>query len=79
VNEKLSYLQSRIQTPINFIKYLNLGKGPLASTGSLEGLGFIKTKYANKSIDYPDFEIHLVCSCLSSGNQKQYLNGFILK
>jgi len=64
-------LQRRIQKPKYFVKYFNSGSGPLASTGALEGLGFIKTKYANQSIDYPDFEIHLLCACLSSGNWKK--------
>ncbi|XP_054157432.1 glucose dehydrogenase [FAD, quinone]-like [Oppia nitens] len=62
----LSYMQRKIQKPINFVRYFADGSGPLASTGGLEGLGFISTKYANKSLDYPDFEIHLVCACLSS-------------
>ena len=65
--EDLSYMQRKIQKPKNFVKYLARGRGPLASTGGLEGLGFIRTKFANKSLDLPDFEIHLVCACLSSG------------
>lgn len=34
--------------------------GPMTSFGGVEGLGFISTKYANRSDDWPDFEIHLV-------------------
>ena len=61
-----SYMQRKIQKPKNFVKYFASGSGPLASTGGLEGLGFIRTKFANHSLDFPDFEIHLVCACISS-------------
>ena len=32
----------------------------MTTFGGVEGLGFINTKYANKSADWPDFEIHMV-------------------
>jgi choline dehydrogenase-like flavoprotein len=34
--------------------------------GGLDGLGFINTKYQNKSEDFPDVEIHFIPSCPSS-------------
>lgn len=34
--------------------------GPFTTFGGVEGLGFINTKYANKSDDWPDYEIHMV-------------------
>ena len=34
--------------------------GPLSSLGACEGLGWIKTKYANQSDDWPDIEFHFV-------------------
>ncbi|CAG2104016.1 unnamed protein product [Medioppia subpectinata] len=34
--------------------------GPMTTLGGVEGLGFIKTKYANQTDDYPDFEIHML-------------------
>ena len=71
-SEEQTYMQRKIQKPKNFFKYLINGKGPLASTGGLEGLGFIKTKYANQSLDLPDFEIHLVCACLSSDDGRTF-------
>ena len=36
------------------------GTGPLTSLGGVEAIGFIPTKYANRSIDFPDIEFHIV-------------------
>lgn len=44
----------------NLAKYFTSGNGPLTSIGGVEGLGFIKTKYANYSKDEPDIEIHFI-------------------
>ena len=48
----------------NLLKYYQTGKGPLTSLGGVEGLGFIKTKYANFSKDEPDIEIHMIAGNL---------------
>ncbi|RWS25608.1 uncharacterized protein B4U80_11265 [Leptotrombidium deliense] len=42
------------------LHYLTTGRGPLTILGGVEGLGFIKTKYANYSDDFPDFQVHLL-------------------
>ena len=34
--------------------------GPLTVFGGVEGLAFMNSKYANKSEDWPDFEIHML-------------------
>lgn len=47
-------------TPKNLIQYFAHGKGPLTNLGGVDGLSFIRTKYANASFDYPDIEIHFV-------------------
>ncbi|UYV70638.1 hypothetical protein LAZ67_8000117, partial [Cordylochernes scorpioides] len=46
--------------------YMLRGQGPYTVPGGVEGLGFINTKYANHSDDYPDIEIHFLSGCPSS-------------
>ncbi|XP_064487043.1 glucose dehydrogenase [FAD, quinone]-like isoform X2 [Ornithodoros turicata] len=58
LDEPVSVLQSRIFTPSEVAKYFTKGEGALTLPGGVEGLGFVKTKYANQSMDWPDVEIH---------------------
>ncbi|KAF7495030.1 Glucose dehydrogenase -like protein [Sarcoptes scabiei] len=51
---------------MQFISMHLLGIGPLTMLGGLDGLGFISTKYANASDDWPDVELHFIPSCPSS-------------
>lgn len=46
--------------------------GPLTALGGVEGLGFIKTRYANYSDDYPDFEIHMITGGPSSDDGQTF-------
>ncbi|XP_013774047.1 glucose dehydrogenase [FAD, quinone]-like [Limulus polyphemus] len=46
--------------------FLLRGGGPLTILGGCEGLGFIKTPFANASEDFPDAEIHFISSSPSS-------------
>ncbi|XP_015786601.2 glucose dehydrogenase [FAD, quinone]-like [Tetranychus urticae] len=60
ITEKASLLQRRIGNIKNIMDFFLNGKGPFTALGGVEGLGFIKTKYANLSDDWPDFEIHML-------------------
>jgi len=50
----------------------------MTSLGGVEGLGFVKTKFANASDDYPDVEIHLLSGSPTSdeGQTFQRVQGF---
>ncbi|XP_027204472.2 glucose dehydrogenase [FAD, quinone]-like [Dermatophagoides pteronyssinus] len=62
-----TYIQSRVHTLPNILKYVSFAKGPIASIGALEGLGFIRTSFANRTFpDWPDFQIHFLSGCISS-------------
>ncbi|CAN8023049.1 unnamed protein product [Ixodes persulcatus] len=70
VKEEVSMIQPRVFNLKEIIKYLTVGKGPLTLLGGVEGLAFINTKYANKSMDWPDIEIHYLSgSPVSDGGQ----------
>lgn len=42
------------------VRYAVTESGPLTSSIGLEAVGFIPTKYANKSDDWPDMEFMLI-------------------
>lgn len=44
----------------------------MTTLGGVEGLGFIKTKYANQSDDYPDIEIHLLSGSPTSDDGQTF-------
>ncbi|CAA3006459.1 glucose dehydrogenase [FAD, quinone]-like [Olea europaea subsp. europaea] len=72
VDRKVSIVQRRVVTLPNLISYLSLGRGPLTAFGGVEGLGFIKTKYANASDDWPDFQIHMLTGSLVSDDGQTF-------
>ncbi|XP_064490285.1 glucose dehydrogenase [FAD, quinone]-like isoform X1 [Ornithodoros turicata] len=70
VDAPVTMLQPRVFTLREIIKYLSIGKGPLTVLGGVEGLAFVKTKYVNKTHDWPDIEIHYLSgSPVSDGGQ----------
>ena len=44
----------------NALNYVFRSTGPFTSTGAAEGLAWIKTKYADADIDWPDIEYHFI-------------------
>ncbi|KAH9493799.1 hypothetical protein DERF_014527 [Dermatophagoides farinae] len=72
IDGKYSMIQRRVSSLPNTIAYFALGRGPWTLLGGVEGLGFIKTKFANQSDDWPDFEIHLVSGGPSSDDGQTF-------
>lgn len=66
INKKISIVFSRVVNVPNIANYFGQGRGPLTAMGGVEGIGYINTKFANKSEDWPDFQIHLLSGSLSS-------------
>ncbi|KAK6636419.1 hypothetical protein RUM43_010080 [Polyplax serrata] len=77
VNQEISLVQMRYENVPSVLKYAMLGDGPLTVLGGVEGLAFIKTKFANKSEDFPDIEFHFVSGSTASdgGNQIRRAHG----
>ncbi|XP_003745578.1 glucose dehydrogenase [FAD, quinone] [Galendromus occidentalis] len=70
VRDPVSVVQSRVFTMDLLRTYQGNATGPLTLLGGVEGLGFIKTKYADPKKDWPDFEIHFASgSPVSDGGQ----------
>lgn len=72
VDRKISLVQRRVVTLPNLISYLSLGRGPLTALGGVEGLAFIKTKFANLTDDWPDFQIHMLTGSLVSDDGQTF-------
>ncbi len=50
----------------SILNYAFNQSGPLTSLGAVEGLAWVKTKYANQSDDWPDIEFHFVAGTPAS-------------
>lgn len=72
VKDPVSLTQQGVFTATNLMKYFTQGKGPMTSTGGVEGLGFIRTRYANQSEDWPDVEIHFVSGSVTSDGGRAF-------
>lgn len=57
------------------LRYAVTESGPLTSSIGLEAVGFVNTKYANKSIDWPDIEFMLTSASLFSDQQAKIAHG----
>lgn len=79
VDAPVSVVQPRVYVAKSFTQWSTLGIGPLTMLGGLDGIGFINTKYANQSDDYPDVEIHFIPSCASSDGGESIRKGMNLK
>jgi choline dehydrogenase-like flavoprotein len=72
IDRKVSLVQRRVVTLPNLVSYLSLGRGPLTALGGVEGLAFIKTKFANLTDDWPDFQIHMLSGSLVSDDGQTF-------
>lgn len=77
INQPVSIVENRFHTMSTVLEYAIFGQGPLTIMGGVEGLGFVNTKYANASNDFPDIEFHFVSGSTNSdgGNQLMKIHG----
>nr|XP_045607049.1 glucose dehydrogenase [FAD, quinone]-like [Procambarus clarkii] len=71
INKKISLVQTRYENLPSVLKYAMFGSGPLTVMGGVEGLGFVKTKFANQSDDWPDIEFHFISGSPASDGGRQ--------
>lgn len=57
------------------LRYAITESGPLTSSIGLEAVGFVNTKYANQSDDWPDMEFHLTSASLFADQQAKIAHG----
>lgn len=70
-------MEARYITLPVFLNYTINRTGPLASLGGCEGLAWVKTKYADPTLDFPDIEFHFISGtpASDSGLSIRYNNG----
>ena len=71
VDKPVTLVQTRYENIPSVLKYAMFGSGPLTVLGGVEGLGWIPTKFANKSEDFPDIEFHIVSGSPASDGGRQ--------
>ena len=54
----------------SMVDYVFKGTGPATLLGGVETLGFISTKFVNRSMDNPDIEFHFVSGTFASDGVK---------
>ena len=71
--EPITIKEERFMNIQSMLEYAAKGQGPLSALGGVEGLAWINTKFANKSVDRPDLEIMFVSgsSASDSGTVKR--------
>lgn len=78
IGNEFSLIQRRVVTFSNLLRYFTQGRGPLTTLGGVEGLAFVKTKFANMTDDWPDIEIHVISGSPTSddGTTFRRVQGF---
>ncbi|XP_067122982.1 glucose dehydrogenase [FAD, quinone]-like [Centruroides vittatus] len=70
VNVPYSYTLYRQFKPTNIARYFKLGEGILTVPAGIDVVGYMDTKYANKSDDYPDIQINFFSYSVASDGGK---------
>ncbi|KOX71154.1 Glucose dehydrogenase [acceptor] [Melipona quadrifasciata] len=79
VNETVWYTEKQLYNVYDILNYTIFGKGPLTVLGSAETLGFVNTKYANASDDYPDLGFLFLIGSINSDNGRNLWRIFGIK
>lgn len=66
IDYEISVVMNRLVNINSALRYAITEDGPLTSSVGLEAVGFISTKYANQSDDWPDIEFMLTSSSTNS-------------
>ncbi|EZA53940.1 Glucose dehydrogenase [acceptor] [Ooceraea biroi] len=79
IDYEVSIVIHRMVNINSALRYAVTEDGPLTSSIGLEAVGFISTKYANQSDDYPDIEFMLTSSATTSDGGSHVKNAHCLK
>ncbi|XP_050068974.1 glucose dehydrogenase [FAD, quinone]-like [Anopheles maculipalpis] len=77
IDQPISVIMNRLVNLNSALRYAVTEDGPLTSSIGLEAVGFISTKYANQSDDWPDIEFMLTSASTPSdgGDQVKKAHG----
>lgn len=75
IDHPVSFVMNRLVNINSAVRYAVTEDGPLTSNVGLETVGFISTKYANQSDDWPDIEFMLTSASTTSDDQARIAHG----
>lgn len=75
IDHPVSFVMNRLVNINSAVRYAVTEDGPLTSSIGLETVGFISTKYANQSDDWPDIEFMLTSASTTSDEQARIAHG----
>ncbi|XP_035739952.1 glucose dehydrogenase [FAD, quinone]-like [Vespa mandarinia] len=78
IDHEISFVYNRILNINSILKYAITENGPLTSSIGIDAVGFLSTKYANQTDDWPDIEF-LITSATINSSGKVPKNAFCLK
>ncbi|XP_076256250.1 glucose dehydrogenase [FAD, quinone] [Rhynchophorus ferrugineus] len=74
IDHPISLVLNRLITLNSALRYAISEDGPLTSSVGLEAVGFIPTKYANRSDDWPDMEFMILSTTIAADGGTQVKN-----
>lgn len=78
IDYEISIIMHRMMNVNSALRYAVTEDGPLTSSVGIEAVGFISTKYANQTDDYPDIEFMLTSSATTSDGGNHVKNAHCL-
>lgn len=75
IDHPVAFVMNRLVNINSAVRYAVTEDGPLTSNVGLETVGFISTKYANQSDDWPDIEFMLTSASTTSDDQARVAHG----
>ena len=69
INEPITFTKERYQKMSVALEYILREQGPMTSIG-IEGVAFVNSRFANKSIDWPDIQFHFAPSSVNSNGDQ---------
>ncbi|OAD62856.1 Glucose dehydrogenase [acceptor] [Eufriesea mexicana] len=66
IDKPVAIVQDRFQAAPVTMHYIANGRGPMTTLGGVEGYAFVNTKFANRSMDYPDIQLHVAPASINS-------------
>nr|KAF7431587.1 hypothetical protein H0235_004511 [Vespula pensylvanica] len=70
IDKEISVVSKRMIDLNVILKYAINEDGPLTSSNGLEVIGFVSTKYANQSDDWPDIEFMITSSAINTAGEQ---------
>jgi glucose dehydrogenase (acceptor) len=75
INQPISIVEKRMRRLRNVMNYTLNGGTPLSIIGGVEGLAWVKTKYADPNDDWPDIQFHFAAASDVSDGGKYVRRG----